>query len=170
MIWRTVLFISGPGKVDFWGAQAHVSRSAWVELAASLHVRVMRSVHTHAFNGVPKTTTTTGLSLLNNLAGPVQHFKDAILDACRNKVSVDLRGQKGFRGGLCWIYTALCSSLTLLMLGKEMRLCFGVLWLECLEWFSAGPGWGVSLSRAGSVEHLMVMVTFLLGVYFSSSC
>ena len=33
--------------------QAHVSRSAWVELAASLHVRVMWSVHTHTFNGVP---------------------------------------------------------------------------------------------------------------------
>ena len=40
-----------------------------------------------------------GLPMLSNLAGPVQHFKAAILDAWRNKVSVDLRGRKGFRGG-----------------------------------------------------------------------
>ena len=40
-----------------------------------------------------------GLPLLSNLAGPVQHFKAAILDAWRNKVSVDLCGRKGFRGG-----------------------------------------------------------------------
>ena len=39
------------------------------------------------------------LPLLSNLAGPVQHFKAAILDAWRNKVSVDLCGRKGFRGG-----------------------------------------------------------------------
>ena len=40
-----------------------------------------------------------GLLLLSNLAGPVQHFKAAILDAWRDKVSVDLCGRKGFRGG-----------------------------------------------------------------------
>ena len=40
-----------------------------------------------------------GLPLLSNLAGPLQHFKAAILDAWRNKVSVDLCGRKGFRGG-----------------------------------------------------------------------
>ena len=40
-----------------------------------------------------------GLPLLNNLAGPTQHFQAAILDAWRNKVSVDLCGRKGFRGG-----------------------------------------------------------------------
>ena len=39
------------------------------------------------------------LPLLSNLAGPVQHFKAAILDTWRDKVSVDLRGRKGFRGG-----------------------------------------------------------------------
>ena len=32
------------------------------------------------------------------MAGPVQHFKAAILDAWRDKVSVDLCGRKGFRG------------------------------------------------------------------------
>ena len=40
-----------------------------------------------------------GLPLLSNLAGPVQHIKAAILDAWRNKVSVDLCGRKGFQGG-----------------------------------------------------------------------
>ena len=34
---------------------------------------------------------------LNNLAGTVQHFKAAILDAWRNKVAADLRGREGFR-------------------------------------------------------------------------
>ena len=45
-----------------------------------------------------------GLPFLSNLAGPVQHFKAAVLDAWRNKVwrnkaEVDLCGWKGFRGG-----------------------------------------------------------------------
>ena len=40
-----------------------------------------------------------GLPLLSNLAGPIQHFRSAILDAWRNKVAADLCGRKGFRGG-----------------------------------------------------------------------
>ena len=40
-----------------------------------------------------------GLPLLSNLAGPVQHFKAAVLDAWRNKVSADLCDREGFRGG-----------------------------------------------------------------------
>ena len=40
-----------------------------------------------------------GLPLLSNLAGPFQHLKTAILDAWRDKVSVDLYGRRGFRGG-----------------------------------------------------------------------
>ena len=36
---------------------------------------------------------------LSNLAGPIQHFKAAILYAWRNKVAADLCGRKGFRGG-----------------------------------------------------------------------
>ena len=39
------------------------------------------------------------LPLLGNLAGPIQHFRSAILDAWRNKVAADLCGRKGFRGG-----------------------------------------------------------------------
>ena len=40
-----------------------------------------------------------GLPQLSNLAGPIQHFKSALLDAWRNKVAADLCGRKGFRGG-----------------------------------------------------------------------
>ena len=40
-----------------------------------------------------------GLPLLSNLAGLVQHFKAAIFDAWRNKVSADLCGREGFRSG-----------------------------------------------------------------------
>ena len=39
------------------------------------------------------------LPMLSNLAGPIQHFKVAILDAWRDKVPVDLCGRRGFRGG-----------------------------------------------------------------------
>ena len=40
-----------------------------------------------------------GLPLLRNLAGPIQHFQAAILDAWRKKVSADLCCRQGFRGG-----------------------------------------------------------------------
>ena len=40
-----------------------------------------------------------GLPFLSNLAGPIQHFRAAILDAWRNKVAADLCRRKGFRGG-----------------------------------------------------------------------
>ena len=57
-----------------------------------------------------------GLPLLSNLAGPIQHFKAAILDAWRNKVAADLCGRKGFsRWAFAGCPMALCSSLTLLM-------------------------------------------------------
>ena len=39
------------------------------------------------------------LPLFSNLAGPIQHFKVALLDAWRDKVTADLCGRKGFRGG-----------------------------------------------------------------------
>ena len=52
-----------------------------------------------------------GLPLLGNLAGPVQHFRSAILDAWRNKVAADLCRRKGFRGGSL---LDICGSLQLL--------------------------------------------------------
>ena len=66
-----------------------------------------------------------GLPLLSNLAGPLQHFKAALLDAWHNKVSADLCCRQGFRGGpLLEMFMVLCSSLILLMFEKEVRLCF----------------------------------------------
>ena len=43
--------------------------------------------------------TRPGLPMLDNLAGPIQHFRSAILDAWRNKVALDLCKRQGFRGG-----------------------------------------------------------------------
>ena len=40
-----------------------------------------------------------GLPLLSMLAGPIQHFRSAILDAWRHRVSMSLCSRKGFRGG-----------------------------------------------------------------------
>ena len=69
-----------------------------------------------------------GLPLLSNLAGPIQHFRSAILDAWRNKVAADLCGRKGFRGGpLLDIHGS--PQLILLMFEIEIRVCFVVSWL-----------------------------------------
>ena len=35
---------------------------------------------------------------MSNLAGPIHHFRSAVLDGCRGKVSADLCARKGFRG------------------------------------------------------------------------
>ena len=40
-----------------------------------------------------------GLPVLSNFAGPVQHFRAAVLEVWRNEVSADLWAGKGFRGG-----------------------------------------------------------------------
>ena len=40
-----------------------------------------------------------GLPVLSQIAGPIQHFKSAVLDAWRNKVAGDLCARQGFRGG-----------------------------------------------------------------------
>ena len=64
-----VLFIPGLGKDDFWGAQAHVSRSAWVELAVSSCTRALCGVYIHTFNGVP---TNNQLPTTNNKSFPAR--------------------------------------------------------------------------------------------------
>ena len=40
-----------------------------------------------------------GLPVLSHIAGPIQHFRSAVLDAWRNKVAGDLCARQGFRGG-----------------------------------------------------------------------
>ena len=40
-----------------------------------------------------------GLPVLSVVAGPIQHFRSAVLDAWRHRVSMGLCSRKGFRGG-----------------------------------------------------------------------
>ena len=40
-----------------------------------------------------------GLIVLSNFGGPIQHFRAAVFEARRNKVTADLCARKGFRGG-----------------------------------------------------------------------
>ena len=51
-----------------------------------------------------------GFPLLSNLAGPVQLFEAALLDAWRDQVAADLCGREGFRGGpfvgCTWLFAA----------------------------------------------------------------
>ena len=70
-----------------------------------------------------------GLPLLSNLAGPIQHFRSAILDAWRNKVAADVGGRVFAEDPCLILFMALYSSLILLMLEKEIRVCFVVSWL-----------------------------------------
>ena len=39
------------------------------------------------------------LPVLSNLAGPIQHFRAAVLEGWKGKVSADLCARKGFRDG-----------------------------------------------------------------------
>ena len=51
------------------------------------------------WNPVVLTWERPGLPVLSQIAGPVQHFKSAVLDAWRDKVAGDLCSRQGFRGG-----------------------------------------------------------------------
>ena len=90
-----------------------------------------------------------GLPQLSNLAGPLQHFKAAVLDAWRNKVAADLCGRAGFRGGLL---LDVHGSLQLLnsshVRERDKALLHSIMFWECLEWFSSltGSSPGCSLS------------------------
>ena len=105
-----------------------------------------------------------GLPTLSNLAGPIQHFKIAILDAWRNKVAADLCGR--FRGGPCWIFMALCSSLILLMFEKEIRFCFVASWLGVSGMASFLVGFVIRPFLVGSAVLLIVMVIYSGNVPF----
>ena len=71
-----------------------------------------------------------GLPLLSNLAGPVQQFKSALLDAWRNKVAADLCDRKGFRGGpLLDIHGSLQFLNSSHVREREIRHCFVLSWL-----------------------------------------
>ena len=110
-----------------------------------------------------------GLPLLSNLADPIQHFKAALLDAWRNKVSADLCGRKVFEVGLFWTFMALCSSLILLMFEKEIRLCFVASWLVVSGMVCFLVGCEVRRFAVSSVVFVTMMVTFLGIVLFHLS-
>ena len=82
-------------------------------------------------------TRSPRLPVLSNLAGPIQHFKSAILNAWRDKVAAQtFVFEKGVGAVRFWILLVPCSSSDLPMFGKEMRRCSGVCWLVGgLEWF-----------------------------------
>ena len=113
-----------------------------------------------------------GLPMLSDLAGPIQHFKAAILDAWRNKVAADLCGRKGFRGGpLLDVH----GSLQLLNSSHVPRKRQGT----ASKYPMVGGVWnGFLLGRfrqpssflSVSAVLLMVVVIYVLGMYFSTSC
>ena len=60
--------------------------------------------------------------LLSNLAGPLQHFKAAILNVwCLMRLLLTFAAGRIFEVGLCWMSMAPCSSLILLMFEKEIK-------------------------------------------------
>ena len=70
-----------------------------------------------------------GLRVLSYLAGPIQHFRAAVLEAWRSKVAADLCVRKGFRWSPC-----LDVDGTLQLFnsdhGKDIRLCSEVSLVE----------------------------------------
>ena len=63
------------------------------------------------------------LPILSNLAGPIQHFKAAILDAWRNKVAADLCDREGFRGGPLLDIAGTLQLLHSSHVSREIRHC-----------------------------------------------
>ena len=91
-----------------------------------------------------------GLPLLSNLAGPVQHFKAAVLGAWRDKVAADLCGRKGFRGGpLLDIHGSLQLLASSHVREREMALLRSIMvggvleW--CASWTGSSPGCSMSV-------------------------
>ena len=107
-----------------------------------------------------------GLPLLCNLAGPLQLFKAAILDAWRNKVAVDLCGREGYRSGPLLDIHGSLQLVILLMLEKEIRPCFVVSWLGVSGMVCFLDGFDASLFHVGFVVLLMVMVICFGNVLF----
>ena len=85
------------------------------------------------------------------LAGPIQHFRAAILDGWRNCVSADLCGWKGFRGGphLDWRASSRPS-----LLGRLRR--YFLVWLCLIVGYNLTSGF-VLLSLLGGGVTLSVI-------------
>ena len=94
-----------------------------------------------------------GLPLLSNLAGPIRHFKAALLDAWRNKVTTHLCRRKGFRcGPLFEVY----GSLQLLN-SSHVREREKALLRTIMVWWCFGMGF-----LLGRVRHQVVPCRFFL--------
>ena len=90
-----------------------------------------------------------GLPLLSNLAGPVQHFEAAILDAWRNKVAADRCGREGFRRGpLLDIHGSLQLLNSSHVRERDKGLLRSIMVGGCVEWCASWTGsWpGCSMS------------------------
>ena len=116
------------------------------------------------FGGILSGWVGLGLLLLSNLAGPVQHFKAAILDVWRNKVAADLCVWEGFRSGplldVFWLFaTSYFQSCSRERQGFVKSVMVGGVWNGCL----LGR---VSMFHVGSVVLQMVMVTCFGNVPF----
>ena len=108
-----------------------------------------------------------GFPLLCNLAGPVQHFRAALLGAWCNKIAADLCAREGFSG------RALCldvhGSLQLLNSSHVRERDKVVLRSVMVGVFGVGfslVGLGASLFHVDFVVHLIVMVNFFGNVPF----
>ena len=76
----------------------------------------------------------------NQMAGPIQHFKSALLDALRNKVAADVCGREGFRGGpLLDIHGSLQLLNSSHVRERDKALLRNDGWW-CLEWFASWSG------------------------------
>ena len=110
-----------------------------------------------------------GLSVLSNLADPIQHFRAAILEGWRSKVSAYLCAREGFRGGP-WLDVD--GSLQLFNSGHVRERDKAL--LRCIL---VGGVWnGFLLHKvkgqclAGSVSVMTVMVTFFGAEWWCRSC
>ena len=59
--------------------------------------------------------------------------------------------------GPCWMFMVLCNSLFLLMFGREIRLCFVLLWLVVFGTVSCLVMFEVNLFHVGFVGLLIMM-------------
>ena len=64
----------------------------------ALCICLLRVLLRLGFSGIPVCLGGTG-PVLSNLAGPIQHFRAAVLEAWRSKVAADLCARNGFREG-----------------------------------------------------------------------
>ena len=107
-----------------------------------------------------------GLPVLSNLAGPIQHFRAAVLEAWRGKVTADLCVRNGFHGGPWLDIDGTLQLLNSDHVREKMRLCSGVFLMVEFGMVFCWERQGVSVCRVGSAVVQMVMVIFSGTVLF----